>query len=177
MMSPSQTALYFREWGLARAWFIAHGIDAKQVDAKRHELHVAALGKAKSSKAFSNADLDKVLGKFRAVHDGGNLDAQLAAEESPEERRRGLIEACDAVVFDYYQLGDNRFADMAHGRRYINGTARNVIHKELEDCDASELAKVLGCLRARLRRMRTENPTKAAELDATRARVAAAQPF
>jgi hypothetical protein len=176
-MSPAQTALYFREWGLARTWYIVHGLDPKQADAKRHELHVAALGRARSSKDFTNADLDKVLAKFRAVHDGGNLEAQLAAENAPEERRRDVLHRCDLALWDCYQLGDRRFASAETCERYIAGTCRKVIGKEVADCDATELAKVLGCLTAMLRRAREKAPALAAEIDAVRKKKASESPF
>jgi hypothetical protein len=176
-MSPAQTALYFREWGLARTWYIVHGLDPKQADAKRHELHVAALGRAKSSKAFTNADLDKVLAKFRAVHDGGNLEAQLAAEDAPEEQRREVLHRCGGALWDCYQLGDRRFGSEATCQSYIAGTCRNVIGKEPADCNAAELAKVLGCLNAMLRRARAKAPEIAAKLDAERKRKASESPF
>ena len=176
-MSPAQTALYFREWGLVRTWYIVHGLDQKQADAKRHELHVAALGRAKSSKAFTNADLDKVLAKFRAVHDGGNLEAQLAAEDAPEERRRDVLHRCDLALWDCYQLGDRRFASPETCERYIAGTARKVIGKAIDDCTEADLAKVLGCLSAMLRRAREKAPAQAAEIDARRQAKASTSPF
>src|SRR4051812_38634402 len=49
-MNAAQTNLYFFEWGQVRKHFLAKGIDSKQADKKRHELHRRALGADKSSK-------------------------------------------------------------------------------------------------------------------------------
>ncbi|HYE32524.1 MAG TPA: hypothetical protein VEH27_13925 [Methylomirabilota bacterium] len=77
-MTPKQQALYWREWAKVRA--IDPAMD-------RHALHTQALGKAKSSKAFTNADLDKVLAAFRAVSEPHNLNAQVRQLEQPKKRQ------------------------------------------------------------------------------------------
>jgi hypothetical protein len=69
-MTPKQTALYWREWAAAKR---ARGLE----DSDRHFLHSQALGYAASSKAFTNAELDKVLGIFRAYSRPGDLGGQL----------------------------------------------------------------------------------------------------
>src|SRR5258708_1762352 len=66
-MTHAQTMKYFREWGLVRAHFIAKGIDPKQAENKRHQLHKQALGMDKSSKDFTNADLDLLNGRVADV--------------------------------------------------------------------------------------------------------------
>lgn len=77
MITKKQDWLYWREWGAVR-----------KVDpaADRHALHAQALGADKSHKDFSNADLDKVLGVFRAISDASNLNAQL--RQAGQERFR-----------------------------------------------------------------------------------------
>jgi len=91
-MTPAQTMLYFREWGAVRKHYTGQGIDPKQADAKRHELHRRALGVMKSSKDFTNADLDKVLGVFRAITQPGNLEAQLRQLDQAEKRFSALLD-------------------------------------------------------------------------------------
>lgn len=149
-MTAAQQSLYFFEWGQARKWFLAHGIDPKQADAKRHSLHKKALGVDKSSKDFSNADLDKVLGVFRAVSRPGDFNAQMDIQEQPADRHKELMEQCRRAAWEMYNQGDNRLAKTEMQNRYIAGTARNVIGKEPADCTDAELAKVLGCLRRRV---------------------------
>ncbi|MDP2228562.1 MAG: hypothetical protein Q8J78_13920 [Moraxellaceae bacterium] len=90
-MSPAQINLYFREWGAVRKHYTSTGIDPKLADSKRHELHRRALGCMKSSKDFTNADLDKVLGVFRAITSPADLGAQLRQLDQSEERAEALI--------------------------------------------------------------------------------------
>jgi hypothetical protein len=89
-VNAAQTRKYWWEWSRAREFYLGRGLTHEAADAKRHELHRKALGRDKSSKSFSNADLDKVIAAFRAVWDGGNLDAQLRQIEQPEQRLREL---------------------------------------------------------------------------------------
>ncbi len=81
-MSPKQKALYFREWARVRS------VDPS---ADRHALHTLALGTDKSSKEFTNADLDKVLGAFRAVTRPADLNAQVRQEKQPDIRQYHAI--------------------------------------------------------------------------------------
>src|SRR5258708_40143021 len=87
-MAHAQTMKYLREWGLVRAHFIAKGIDPKQAENKRHQLHKQALGMDKSSKDFTNADLDKVLAAFYAITRPPDLDARLRPLHPPQLRRQ-----------------------------------------------------------------------------------------
>lgn len=81
-MTSSQKALYFREWAAVRK---------ADPEADRHALHQQALGKDKSSKAFTNADLDKVLAAFRAISRNAELQPQLDALNQPRQRLLHLI--------------------------------------------------------------------------------------
>jgi hypothetical protein len=64
---------------------------AASVDDYRHASHVVGLGRAKSSKALSNADLDRVLNLFRLLQDADQLAPAMAlADPSTDERRRLL---------------------------------------------------------------------------------------
>lgn len=56
-MSPSQKALYWREWGRVRQACLKHDLPIPE----RHSLHARALGHDRSSKDFTNDDLDQVL--------------------------------------------------------------------------------------------------------------------
>jgi len=81
-MITSQNRLYFREWGRVRTTCQQQGFPVPD----RHDLHVKALGLDKSSKDFTNADLDRVLAEFRAISQPDNLDAQLRQQDMPRRR-------------------------------------------------------------------------------------------
>jgi hypothetical protein len=124
-MTSAQTDLYFFEWGRVRKHYVAKGIDPKQADAKRHALHVKALGVAKSSKKFTNADLDKVLAVFRAVSDGGNLDAQLDLLEQ-DKKRAALVLSRLAVLRVHLGLEPGRES------AYVAGIAKKLFGPEAQ---------------------------------------------
>jgi hypothetical protein len=80
-VTAKQSSLYWREWAAARRAAIAagHTID-------RHECHTRALGKPKSSKLLTNADLDKVLAIFRSYTRPADLRPQLRQLRMPRIR-------------------------------------------------------------------------------------------
>src|SRR5690242_20411596 len=121
-MTAAQTNLYFVEWGRVRDHYRAKGLEPKQADSKRHELHKRALGRDKSSKDFTNAELDKVIAAFRTVSDGGNLDAQLAQLDQPETRRLALVKRCHAAAKSFID-GDTDEQREENVRRYLDGTS------------------------------------------------------
>lgn len=149
-MNAAQTHLYFFEWGRVRKHYLAKGLDPKQADNKRHELHKRALAHDKSSKDFTNAELDKVIAVFRAVYDGGNLDAQLAALDQPENRRAAMIKRCQAAARSFIEGKD----DAAKERNlvaYLDGTADRMfgvafVHLDQGQEGNGQLAKVMGAL-------------------------------
>lgn len=141
--------MYWAEWAKLRDVLRAKGKSVTQMEDYRHEL--------------TNVDLDKVLARIRAEREPGNLDAQLALQESPEKRRAYLLARCDECCGEMWSSGnDNRLLNPEMRSRYVAGTARNVIGKELVDCSAEEIAKVLGCLEARLRRLIARGDAKVA---------------
>lgn len=76
-MTARQRTLYWREWQAVRRVY---------PDADRHELHVQSLGRDKSSSAFTNDDLDKVLATFRAISRPDDLDGQIRQVQQPLTR-------------------------------------------------------------------------------------------
>jgi len=76
-MTPPQTLLYWREWAAVRR---------AKPDADRDHLTITALGSRKSSKAFNNSDLDRVLAVFRSISQPGNLNSQMRQIAQPRER-------------------------------------------------------------------------------------------
>lgn len=157
-MNAAQTNLYLYEWGRARKWFREHGIDPKQADAKRHALHAKALGRDKSSKDFTNADLDKVIAAFRAISDGGNLDAQLAQIDQPEERRKWIIGRCWRAMGTFI-TGENENKRQFACEAYINGTAQRMFSRRYDALSDTQLAQVMGALErtARVRKAKREH--------------------
>ena len=81
-MTPAQTKLYWREWAAVRK---------ADKDADRHALHRQALGREVSSKAFTNRQLDAVLGVFRSVSRPADVGAQLRQEDQERSRQLFLI--------------------------------------------------------------------------------------
>ncbi len=147
-MNAAQTGLYWREWSLARDWFRSHGRGVSQADEMRHTLHERTLGRTKSSKDFTNADLDKVLASFRAIHDGGNLDAQLAAEDQPEHRHQALV----ANVRD---LASGCVSREGTERAYLDGLAKKLFGADrYQDLDERRLQQLRGVLFKRLAQLR-----------------------
>lgn len=92
-MSPSQTQLYWREW--RRVWSESRRRDLelswRDAERVRHDVHRRALGYAKSSKALSNGEFDKVLAEFRAITRPDDLRSQRAAQNQPRRRRMWVI--------------------------------------------------------------------------------------
>ena len=162
-MNAAQTNLYFFEWGQVRKFYRSKGIDAKQADNKRHELHRRALGSDRSSKNFSNADLDKVIAVFRAVYDGGNLDAQLAQLDQPENRRLALVKRCHVAAGSFIEGKDDE-AKARNLRAYLDGTADRMfgvafVHLDQGQEGDAQLRKVMGALERTVRvRKEKKNP-------------------
>lgn len=138
-MNAAQTRKYWWEWARARAYFLGRGLTPQDADAKRRDLHRKALGHDKSSKSLTNADLDKVIAAFRAVWDGGNLDAQLRQLDQPEARLRELhariarlAEACGI------EGGEDGLA--AYLRNFLKGRS----WMDLTERDLQRVAGILG---------------------------------
>lgn len=146
-MSPRKTRLYFWEWGRVRDVLKGRGMDGALIESRRHQLHKQALGADKSSKDFTNADLDKVLAAFRAITEPGNLRAQLRALEQPAERKADVWLQIDALLeelavgtheaLDEYDLHERRM-------RYVGGILERVIGRgrtwdSLTDAEAAKL--------------------------------------
>lgn len=143
-MNSEQQRLYFYEWGLARRYLVGRGIDPKQADAKRHDLHRKALGRDKSSKAFTNADLDKVIAVFRSVYDGGNLDAQLTQLDQPKKRAAAAISRIEVLML-HLQVEPGRESG------YVQGIARKLFRDDqYQHFDDIRLAQLEGVIVRRL---------------------------
>ena len=115
-MSPAQKTWYFRWWGRARAALesgtlsdmgkkvheMANHMGATRtghhvragcaVDAEvlRHACHVVALGRQKSSKLLTNAELDRVSLVFKLIINGDDLAARIAWEQPDQGQIKRL---------------------------------------------------------------------------------------
>lgn len=139
-MTPLQQKKYWWEWARCREFLAAKGYTADQADAERHNLHRKALGQDKSSTKFSNADFDAVIGVFRAVWDGGNLNAQLRQIDQPEMRSAAVRARIDALL---------PFIGVAAGRehQYLAGMSRRIFGTDqIQNLNAVQLARLEGIL-------------------------------
>lgn len=98
-MTAAQAKKYWQMWGRVRKALTELGDFSKaDADAERHVIHREALGKEKSSKDLTNADLDKIFDafdEFLVIFDGpGDHDR---AVRGPKGR---LLWAIDALGLD-----------------------------------------------------------------------------
>jgi hypothetical protein len=66
-MKDSVEGAYFFAWGQFRRQLRGLGVPSKECDAKRHEIHVDALGYDKSHTKFTNRETNLVIKKFREL--------------------------------------------------------------------------------------------------------------
>ncbi len=138
-MNAAQTKKYWWEWGRARTYYIGRGLTHEAADQKRHDLHVKALGRDKSSKSLTNPDLDKVIAAFRAVWDGGNLDAQMRQLDQPEARLRAL-HARIAQLAEACGIEGGEEALGAYLKNFLKGRSWG----DLTERDLEKVAGILG---------------------------------
>ncbi len=150
-MTPAQTRLLrFAEsqWRKARK-------DAGRTatDADRHALYAKALGRDKSSKHFTNADLTKVLAALRAVYDPANFDAQMQAQNDPERRVEDLRNRTwDAICVIVQQpRGYNTLFDQR--RVYLEGMSQRMFGAYFDKLTELQLGKLMGSAEAQARRI------------------------
>jgi len=127
MLTKAQNTLYFREWGAAKKALIAGGRAPKDAEAMRHELHSRVLGYDKPHVRLTNAELDAILGAFRAISRADDVDAQLRQIEQPITRAQRVV----ADLQSEMDLSD----------AYIDGCCRNIVHRVLADCTVQDLTQ------------------------------------
>lgn len=153
-MNEAQRMLYFGEWQRVRDVRKAKGLPAGDVE--RHNLHLKALGVRKSSKDFTNADLDKVLAVFRAITEPGNLNAQLRALDQPDERGA-------ALRAQVRELAMRCVAKPGLEGVYLDGMARKIFGPpQYHLLDERQLAQLAGILRRRIAQLANPSRAKAA---------------
>lgn len=150
-MTGAQTMLYFREVGRVRDVLKSRGLPFG--DVQRHALHLKALGVRKSSKDFTNADLDKVLAALRAIIEPGNLTAQLRALDQPALRNVEARAKCFELLVE---LGIGKGYDADHAdnlrRAYLDTIVKNMTkgaHIDFQTLPDREANAVLRTLQMR----------------------------
>ena len=164
-MTAAQNMLYFRQWGRVRDVFKAKGLPCGDVE--RHKFHLKALGVRKSSKDFTNADLDKVLAAFRTITDPGDLKAQLRAMEQPVLRNAEARKKCMELL-EQLGIGCDSTIERTEFIRgaYLDGIAKRLTHGahiNFSTCDDRTANAILHTLRMRaLARQRAKEKALAA---------------
>lgn len=128
MRNTNQMGLYWAEFNDAWQARLRCGGRPASREAWRKQLHVRAgcvdrAGQPKSSKAFTNLDLDRFVGVCRAWYKGGDLQAQLDIEEQPIRR---ALAACE-VFLAAMEVGEE-----ARGA-YVAGVYRNLQRKRVRE--------------------------------------------
>jgi len=135
-VSPELNAVYQLCWDTAEA-LAAQQHRAVTVDDLRHGCHYAALGVAKSSTDFTNADCDAVLALFRLLAEPDRIENVINFDHAHEigERRRYVF-AIERAPQSYWQkIACDRFG-----------------HSRLDDLSLEELKQLAMTIRARLRK-------------------------
>ena len=145
-MTKRQTLLYFRLWNDVRRVLLRQGVTPAAVDGHRHDLHEVALGYQRSSKEFTNAELDKVLAHFRAIAHPDDLTSQLDAQQQARKRKLFVLDGLCR------QLGVER--SYAEGIVRRMNSRGSLAHSHLDDLDDAGLRKALSALNAELHRRR-----------------------
>jgi hypothetical protein len=143
-MTAAQTAMYFAEFGKLRDVLRARGWSSTKCEQHRHALTRKALGADKSSKHFTNRELDAVLAAIRAELQPANFDAQMQLQDMPAKRRSILIHRIDELC---------RHLHLTEGseRAYVDGISRRMFGDQYHDLPERPLQQLEGILRKRLR--------------------------
>lgn len=147
-MTPAQRHLYIRA---ARATFAAASpdpsdkSDPSDFNAWRHHQVAAALGRPKSFRDFTNADLDCVLAHFRLLARPDDFTAALASvDPAADGERKRLLFVCDRLARD---LGHRDAATILCGR------LGHRFGRDLDALDLEALRQLRYTLNARLRKI------------------------
>jgi hypothetical protein len=160
-MTPAQSGKYFAEFGQLRDVLRAKGWSPTRIELHRHEITRKALGVDKSSKDFTNADLDKVFAVFSAERAPADFDAQMRLQDMPEKRVALLQARISALML---QIG------LAPGREsgYVDGISNRMFGTQWHKLPERGLQQIEGILRRRLH----QRPLTAEQIAAIEAEVA-----
>lgn len=110
-------------------------------DEARRALHAECRAPA-SSKAFTNAQLDRVLAKLRSFSAMDNLAAQLRPEADSAARVARAQNDCRAAIVVLTGAG----ASETHRENYLADMARRICRCEFSDLNEAQILKLRGVL-------------------------------
>ncbi len=149
-MNTSQLAKYrchLADWQKARR---ARSLACD--DAARFALHKRVIGRACSSKDFTNAELDKVLAALLAESEPGNLNAQLKQIDQPDNRRASMQARCMAAGAKFITGNDAKHVEIKTVA-YLAGIAKRLGYGANWPLpEVGQLAKVMGVIEAQAQR-------------------------
>jgi hypothetical protein len=154
-MTTAQRNLYFALWNEVCTLLKRQGLSAKEADAKRHELHLEALGYLRSSKKFTNAELDKVFAHFKAILQPWNLNAQTDALDQPRKRHLAKLE----ITLKQLQR-PREYAEAIARRMHSEGKMSSA---DLDTMALEDLRKIIAALVYQLGGSKRPSRKKAAE--------------
>jgi|GEM_PF-2502265 len=144
-MTAGQTAMYFAEFGKLRDVLRARGWSSTRIEQHRAAITVKALGKQKSSKVFTNGDLDKVLAVITADRAPADFDAQMRLQDMPEKR-------VELIMARIRSLSLNVGLDEGHESSYVGGISLRMFGtRSYETLTVQQLGVIEGVLRRRLK--------------------------
>jgi len=151
-MNQRQNALYWREWSAAKRALMPgrEPFTKAEEEARRHELHVQALGDDKSHLDFNNDDFDHVLAAFRALSRPGDLNAQLHAIGGQRKRLLFVIRSLAKSI----GVGDRYVAAIVE-RMNAEGKLGS---SDLDQLHPRKLTKVMIALRQHEKRGAVQEP-------------------
>jgi len=144
-MTRNQHRMYWAEWRKCADALIGHGFGSDELDGHRHRIHLEACGRNVSSKSLTNAQLDAIIGAFRACSRPGDLREQMRIIHQPEKRLAQLRSRCQTLLKDIGIAAPGRSA-------YLDTLARRVCGRPwlaLTDVEASRICGVLAAQAAR----------------------------
>jgi hypothetical protein len=144
-MNQNQINLYWREWGKCRAALRLLGFTPAEADAKRHELHIRALGADASHADLRNEDFDKILSVFRSYSQPDNLKEQLRIIDQHIDR----LEAHRALA---HKLCLECGVDEYGTERYLDALSRRINSRPFDRCNEIEVSKLCGVLTLQAKR-------------------------
>lgn len=160
-MSPAKRTMLFGEFKKARKWYIDHGRTPAEADAMRGKLIEQELGHPKSmsgSERWTDDEITKVKMAFKAVYDGGNLNAQMDGLDNTR-KQAGIAEAelrnLVAEIYPHVAGEETQYKWDATIRKM---TFR-ICKKPLHECSAHEIKKVIG----EFKQQKARNEKKAAD--------------
>ena len=144
-MTTAQNAKYWAEWAKLRDVLRAQGKSHLECEEWRKALTRRALGAVKSSKDFTNTDLDRVLARMAAEREPDNFDAQMSLQDSPDRRRAAHKARAWDAMRSFLHLG-SELKFQAAAERYCDATAKRMFGGRFEDLAEGERVQVVGAL-------------------------------